>query len=260
MDVANMYPGLVFAGLLVGILIGTVGVGGGSVMTPILIQVFAFSPTIAIAVDLIFALTTKLFAINLHRKQNGLDITVVKYVGGFGVLGALVGSALFSIAHSNFPAEFDSIIKLIIGIALLAGAITNLYIRYHQHSQVQVLNGFRSKRLSMAIVGFIVGGLVSTTSVGAGALIMIFLLHFWHVPMEKVVGTDLTIAVIIIAVASFSHAFSVPIDWFVVAALIAGGLVGVTIGERLHRHLNKDKLKIVVTILLAVVGLVMIFR
>ena len=112
----------------------------------------------------------------------------------------------------------------------------------------------------MAVVGFFTGVLVSLTSIGAGAVVMVFLLHFWRMPLERVVGTDLAIAVVIIAVASFSHALVEPVDWTVTATLIVGGFIGVIVGEQFHRRIEKEKLKLILTILLAVIGVQMILN
>lgn len=260
MDWLTTYAWYVLAGALVGMLIGALGVGGGSVMTPLLIQVFRFSPTAAVVIDLFYALFTKIFAISLHRRQQGLENQVVKWVGGFGVVGAVIGSILFAYGARHFPAGFDQFIKVLIGVTLIAGALVNLLMCIFHKSEFQFLRGNRMMVGSMAVVGFFTGILVSLTSIGAGAVIMVFLLQFWRISPGRVVGTDLAIAVVIVAVASFSHALVEPINFPVTLALIAGGLIGVFIGEQFHRRIEKEKLKLILTVLLAIIGVRMILQ
>ena len=260
MDWLTTYAWYVLAGALVGMLIGALGVGGGSVMTPLLIQVFRFSPTAAVVIDLFYALCTKIFAISLHRRQQGLENRVVMWVGGFGVLGAVIGSILFSYGSRHFSTGFDQFIRLLIGVTLIAGALVNVLMRFYRKSDIQLLHGRRMMAGSMAVVGLFTGVLVSLTSIGAGAVVMVFLLHFWRIQLDRVVGTDLAIAVIIIAVASFSHALVEPINFPVTLALIAGGLIGVFIGEQFHRRIEKEKLKLILTVLLAIIGVRMILQ
>ena len=110
----------------------------------------------------------------------------------------------------------------------------------------------------MIIVGFITGLLVSLTSVGTGAIIMVFLLHFWHVPLDQVVGTDLAIAIVIIAIASFSHLLIGSVNAAVITPLILGGILGAFIDEHFYRWADKEKIKLVIIVILALVGLSML--
>ncbi len=246
------------AGGLVGFMISSVGVGGGSVMTPLLIGVFRIPVYMAITADLLYALTVDIFAVFLHRRENGIDLNLVFTVGGSGAVGAVVGSLIFSYGVAISPSSFDHVLKVIIGLLLVISAMLSIWIRVthkkHSHEAVNI----RNTRRSMILVGFITGIIVSFTSVGAGAIIMLFLLHYWHIPLERVVGTDLAIALLVVGTASLSHLLTTTVDPAVLLPLVLGGILGAALGERFHRKVDKEKIKLAINAVLMLVGLTML--
>lgn len=257
----NIFPILQYliSGLGVGALISMVGVGGGSIMTPILIFVFSLQTIQAVTIDLIYAFFTKSAAIFFHHKNGNFEHKIFRYVGGSGVIGAVLGSYLISHFHNISSQDVNRIIKISIGILLLISAFINIWFLIFNNPKHKLHISILNNKYGMMFSGLVVGILVAMTSVGAGAIIMVLLLQIWHIPIKKAVSTDLAVGLLIIGAASAAHLFIKFPDFKILIPLIVGGVCGAYLGEKLHGKFKPQFLKKVITFIIAVVGLGMIF-
>jgi uncharacterized membrane protein YfcA len=253
--------GYSLAGLLVGLAVGATGVGGGSLMTPVLILFYGISPALAVGTDLLYASISKSFGVLLYRRRNSVDWSIV----GWQALGS-VPAALLTLAflqHLGHTAALDRLIKLTLSLAIIVTATFTLF-----HGTINsTLRPGRSpapgarepspgwqRGLTIA-AGVLIGSVVTISSVGAGAIGMMLLLMLYprHEPV-KLVGSDLAHAVLITAIAGIGHARLGTIDYHLLGWLLLGAIPGIWLGSRLGFRLDGPALKRAVACLLLLVG------
>jgi len=247
------------SGLFVGLLVGLTGVGGGALMTPILIFFFGIPPLIAVGTDLLFAAITKSGGIIAHTTQR----TVNWRIAGLMILGSAPTALLVVSWLGDYRAaggETNQLIKAVLGVALLLTALV-LLIRGHIVGFARRLLGNTPRlahlRLPLTILtGIIIGTLVPLTSVGAGVLATAALLLLYpSLPARTVIGTDLVHAVPLTAVAGLGHLQLGSVDGHLLLTLLFGSLPGIFIGSRLSQIVPEKVLRQVLTSLLLLTGL-----
>lgn len=232
----------VIAGFAVGAIVGLTGVGGGSLMTPLLIGVFKLNPAVAIGTDLCFAALTKAGGAVAHHRHGHVDRGITKLL----LLGSLpAAAATIGWMHvTGVTKAWSSLLTLSLGIALLLTAVVvanrpvwhKLGLKLEHWIPVS-----RRPQLTVA-VGALLGLLVTLSSIGAGALgATLILLLYPRLPAQQVVGTDIAYAVPLTFVAGIGHATLGHVDWGLLAALLVGSLPGIWLGARLTKALP-DKL------------------
>ena len=225
---------------LVGALVGITGVGGGAVMTPILILFFGIPPVVAIATDLVFATITKLVASVIHSKAGSIDWSVAKRIWMGSIPGTLIGIALL-VYLAN---EFVFVVNVLLALLLLITAVSMLVsigVSKTTNNRLPVIGG-----------GFI-GFAVATTSVGAGAMGMALLRSLiGDKDPKKLVGTDIVHAIPIALLAGVSYFFAGFFDFGLLISLMVGSLPGVVIGSLLVSKINAAALRKVLAIVLLV--------
>jgi uncharacterized membrane protein YfcA len=257
--------GFSVAGLVVGIAVGATGVGGGSLMTPILILFYGISPAVAVGTDLIYASISKSFGVLLHGRNGTVDWKIV----GWMALGS-VPACLLTLAflHSVKPGpEMDKIIKLTLAIAVITTAtfalIQEPLMRYAKRDAFVRLAEWTARYqrpLTMAS-GFLIGAVVTMSSVGAGVIGMMLLLLLYptHAPI-KLVGSDLAHAVLITAIAGMGHASLGTVNYTMLLFLLFGAIPGIYIGTRIGFRLPAKPLKRVIAGFLVFVGSTMVAK
>lgn len=226
----------VMAGFVVGGIVGMTGVGGGSLMTPLLLGVFKLSPAVAIGTDLWFAALTKSGGSLAHARQGHVDARITGLM-----LAGSVPASLLTLAWLNGHAggqAFSPALTTSLGIALLLTAVTVFYRRAWNALGLRIehlLNPLRRDVLTWA-AGGLLGVLVTLSSIGAGAIgaALILLLHP-RLPAPRVVGTDIAHAVPLTLVAGIGYAWLGHVNWGLLAALLAGSLPGIWLGARATR-------------------------
>ena len=224
----------VLSGFAVGAIVGMTGVGGGSLMTPLLIGVFKLHPALAIGTDLAFAGLTKVGGAVAHHRQGHIDRRVVALLLAGSLPAALATLAVMHVTElgktSTGPMTFT------LGVALLLTAVTVAW-RKAWHALGMRLQRWipehRQVPLTVA-AGVLLGGVVTLSSIGAGAIgaTLILLLHP-TLPAHRVVGTDIAHAVPLTLVAAAGHAWLGHVDYALLAALLLGSLPGIWLGARL---------------------------
>jgi len=246
----------VISGFGVGILVGLTGVGGGALMTPLLIFGFGIAPAIAVGTDLMFAAITKANGVWVHARQHSVEWRVVRWM----LLGSLPASLITLLVLRQVDLQTSvaqDVMTTTLGLALIVSAGALIF----RHRLAQDDTGFahdekeRKTKIATVVTGVVLGALVTLTSVGAGALGAAVL--FWLYPRMKavrVVGTDLAHAVPLATVAGLGHWHLGTVDWTLLGSLLIGSLPGIYIGSRLSARVPEIWLRSVLAILLLGIG------
>jgi uncharacterized membrane protein YfcA len=244
------------SGLMVGLIVGVTGVGGGSLMTPLLVLVFGVSPVTAVGTDLLYASLTKTVGAWVHGRRGTVEWRVV----GLLSLGSLPAAALtiLLLKYLNLDKQaFGSLVTHVLSVALLLTAVALLF--KEQIRKVAIRgegNELHHRYLPVATVvtGLVVGALVTVSSIGAGVLGTVALLFLYPgMPTVKVIGTDIIHAVPLTAIAGMGHLALGTVDLTLLVSLLAGSLPGIYIGSHLSSMVPEKVLRpLLVTMLLIV--------
>jgi uncharacterized protein len=243
-------------GFVGGLLVGMTGVGGGSLMTPLLILLFGVHPAIAVGTDLLFAAATKTGGTLVHGLARTIDWTVVRRLAS----GSVPSTALTLLVLSRFDvhgAAIRDVITSVLSLALLVTAGLLIYrtkLLTFYAARVGELSARRTNWLTW-VSGVVLGVLVSISSVGAGAIGVTFLILLYpHLPMARIVGSDIAHAVPLTLVAGLGHWMLGSVDWHIFGLLLVGSLPGIFLGSYLSARVVELALRIILALTLAVVG------
>lgn len=243
---------LVPAGFVVGLLVGLTGVGGGALMTPALI-LYGIPPAVAVGNDLVYAALTKSVGAVLHQIRRNIQWRIV----GRMALGSLPASGAMLWLLGNWHSkgtEYESVLTVILGGALvLTAGVTLLRPWLMQYRNIDFAE--RTVFLATVASGAFIGALVTLSSVGAGALGAAFLLLFYRtLPMATIVGTDLTHAVFLAALAGLGHWQLGVVDPSLLAPLLVGSIPGLYLGTRWANRIRDGVLRTVIATFLLLLG------
>jgi uncharacterized membrane protein YfcA len=251
----------IFAGFAVGLIVGLTGVGGGSLMTPILIFFFGVKPYLAVGTDLLFAAFTKMGGTVSLTRQRLVPWRVVGTLSAGSIPASL---ATLWFLHEVGPADpaVQKIMTSTLGVALLLTAAASLYkaTRGKQLPRTlaagQETQAMKSRHWSLPLLlGAVIGTLVTLTSVGAGAIgVTALLLLYPLLPLPRIVAADIAYAVPLTLVAGLGHASLGSVDWPLLAKLLAGSLPGIWLGSRLITRTPERLIRGVLSVLLAWAG------
>lgn len=236
----------VASGFAVGMLVGLTGVGGGSLMTPLLTLLFGINPTVAVGTDLAFASITKSAGTLAHRVRNTVHWDIVKRL----CLGALPAAVLTTIALKYFGAldkHIGQIIRYAIAFSVLLTVVAIIFRGRMQawmnsHPSRQ-LHG-RAQVVATVVAGAAIGTLVTVSSIGAGAVgATILVLLYPNLKPAEIAGTDIAYAVPLTAIAAFGHWWLGSINWELLGMLLLGSLPGITIGSLAARAVPEKFLR-----------------
>lgn len=259
-----MELGYIFSGFAVGLLVGVTGVGGGSLMTPLLVFLFGFQPAIAVGTDLLFAAITKTTGVWVHHGKHG---SVNWKVVGLMAIGSLPSAlvTIFVIRHlASLGKETSGLITYSLGIALILTAAALLLRSYLSRNSERVVDNsyadtgrFKAVQVPATILtGVVLGALVTLSSVGAGALGTIAILFLYpKMSTLKVVGTDLAHAIPLTAVAGLGHLSLGHVDFGLLGSLLVGSLPGIWIGSHISAKIPEKVLRPILASILMVIGL-----
>lgn len=254
--------GFSLAGLVVGTAVGATGVGGGSLMTPILILFYGISPAVAVGTDLLYASISKAFGVALHRNRGTVDWGIVGRLSAGSVPAALLTLVLMRGVESD--ARLDSLIKLTLAIAVILTATFALFqdrlLRLIQRGGASGDGGFiaRHQRGLTVACGALIGALVTISSVGAGVIGMMMLLILYPATAPiRLVGSDLAHAVLITGIAGLGHAGLGTVNYSMLGWLLVGAIPGIWLGTRVAFQLDDRALKRTISGLLIFIGFTM---
>ncbi len=228
-----MDPLVVLFGLGVGVLIGLTGIGGGSLMTPLLILVIGVNPVVAIGTDLAYGAITKTVGGWRHLRKGTVDLGVSKWLAFGSVPGAIAGVLLLERLHLdvNLLLALVAGALIVVSLAILGRAV----IVRAPRERAQVALTARTKGGAVAI-GAVLGVILGLTSVGSGALIGPALILLFALTPRRVVGTDVFHAAILLWAAGLAHWVGGNVDLGLMATILLGSVPGVWIGTALVSH------------------------
>jgi uncharacterized membrane protein YfcA len=247
------------AGFLVGLLVGFTGVGGGALMTPLLVFLFGVAPQTAVGTDLLFAAITKGVGGWVHGKRGSIDWLVLRRL----CAGSLPATALtVALLHYSPPdAGLRALILPGLGAALLLTSLAMLLKaplhRLGQRLRTTSPERFKHVQAPLTVAaGAVLGFLVTLTSVGAGALgvVMLVYLYPFRLTPSKLVGTDIAHAIPLTLLAGLGHMSVGNVDFRLLATLLVGSVPGIVIGSRLNLRVNERYVRSAIALVLAVVG------
>lgn len=246
------------SGFLVGGLVGFTGVGGGSLMTPILVLVFGIAPTAAVGTDLLYAAITKSNGTLVHALNGTIEWSVTRRLALGSIPATILTLSALSFGGRDHLHAVNDVITSTLGVALLLTAASILFRR-------SILNfiGGRAKgltesqtRMLTVVLGAFLGLIVSLSSVGAGAIGMTLLLALYpRLPTARLVGSDIAHAVPLTFIAGAGHWMMGSIDWSLLASLLVGSIPGIALGSHFAAKTSDRVLRPLLAATLALVGL-----
>lgn len=247
---------LSLAGLLIGLLVGMTGMGGGSLMTPLLVLLFGFQPSVAIGTDIVHGAIFKSFGAVQHRRLGHVHARLTAWM--------LLGSAPFSIVgvafawwlKKEYGDGYEDAAKLILGVALVLcgiGFLVKTFLHSAPEDKPFILTNH--DRWIAFITGVVGGFVVGLTSVGSGTLFGLVILIAFPLTAAKVVGTDIFHAALLLAVAGVGHIVIGTVDYHATGWLLIGSIPGVLIGGRLTVALPDKALRIALASTLTLAGI-----
>ena len=249
------------SGFCVGVLVGLTGVGGGSLMTPLLVLMFGISPATAVGTDLLYAAVTKSGGVVVH----GLNKTIEWRIVGRLAAGSIPATAatILYLNHIGITGHAQhSVISTVLGIALVLTAISLLFRRYLLDRIAPTMEAMSERRRTIltVLLGLFLGVFVSISSVGAGAIgVTVLLTLYPRSPLVRIVGADIAHAVPLTLIAGLGHWYLGSVNWAILASLLIGSLPGIAIASQLASRAPDKVLRPVIATILAIVGLRLAF-
>jgi uncharacterized protein len=259
-----MDPAIVLFGLGVGVLVGATGMGGGALMTPLLILIFGVKPVVAVGTDLAYAAVTKTVGGFRHLAKGAVHRRMALWLAIGSCPGALVGVYVLDRLRHAYGDGFDEVLMVLISAALLltgllillrALALSEAGRRERGHLRMEG----RHKAAAVAL-GFSIGVVLGVTSAGSGTLIAVGLIVGFRLTPHLVVGTDVVHAAVLLWVASAAHLVSGNIDFALAGTILIGSIPGVWIGAGLSTRLPADALRPTLAIVLVTSGLALLTK
>jgi uncharacterized membrane protein YfcA len=248
---------LTLTGLLTGILVGMTGMGGGSLMTPILVFLFGISPTTAIGTDIAHGAVFKTVSSVQHRRMGNVRARLAGWM--------LIGSAPMSLVGvwvsvqltERYGDDVESVMGQVLGGALLFGAAGLVAKSLIHPTSAGDLPARLSRRdcLAAIIIGAFGGFIVGLTSVGSGVFFGLTLLVIFPLRAHKVVGTDIFHAALLLYVAGAAHWAAGNVDFGILFWLLLGSIPGVLIGGRISISIPEAKLRLLLAAVLGLAGI-----
>src|SRR6476659_9541915 len=230
-----MDPLIIVFGFLVGILVGTTGIGGGSLMTPILILVFGFKPTTAIGTDLAYGAVTKTVGGYRHWKQRTVDFGLSTWMAFGSVPAAIGGVAVLKVFEDHFGKDnFDNTLLIAVAAALLLTGVVilaRLLLPTGGKGERHTTPLERRHKVAAVTLGASVGFVLGVTSAGSGSLIAVGLIMLFRLTPQRVVGTDVFHAAILLWAAGLSHVVAGNVDFGLAGTILLGSVPGVWLGS-----------------------------
>ncbi len=243
---------LSIAGLLVGALVGMTGMGGGSLMTPMLILIFGFNPKTAVGTDILHGAIFKSFGAVRHRQLGNVHVPLALWM--------LVGSAPLSLVGvqiaSSFSDSTQSTMTKIVGGALIVGGLgfaVKAFLRGYVGQEDLHLT--RKQKIIAILIGASCGFVVGLTSVGSGTFFGLAMLLIYPLAARRIVGTDMLHAALLLWVAGAGHLIHGNVDLHAMAWLLVGSIPGVLLGSHYSIHVPERALRMAFAFVLVLSGI-----
>ena len=250
----------IVSGFGVGAVVGLTGVGGGSLMTPLLLSVFRLSPAVAVGTDLWFAAVTKTAGSASHHRAGHVQWRIAALLLAGSIPASLATMALMNC--TGVTKGWAATLTSSLGIALLLTAVAVVYKQAWQAVGLRLERWITEGRrqLLTLLCGLILGVLVSLSSIGAGAIgATLILLLYPRLASHQIAGTDIAHAVPLTLVAGIGHATLGHVSWGLLGSLLVGSIPGIWLGAQLTRSLPEPLMRALLCLALVSAGLKVIF-
>jgi uncharacterized protein len=259
-----MDPLIILFGFGVGILVGTTGIGGGSLMTPILILIFGFKPTTAIGTDLAYGAVTKTVGGYRHWKQRTVDFGLSTWMAFGSVPAAIGGVAVLKVFEDHFGKDnFDNTLLIAVAAALLLTGIVilaRLLLPMGGKGERYTTPLERRHKVAAVVLGASVGFVLGITSAGSGSLIAVGLIMLFRLTPQRVVGTDVFHAAILLWAAALAHIVAGNVDFALAGTILLGSIPGVWVGSGLAVRLPIGVMRATLACVLLAAGLALLSK
>jgi uncharacterized membrane protein YfcA len=246
-------------GLGVGLLVGMTGIGGGSLMTPLLILVFGVKPITAVGTDLAYGAVTKTVGGIKHFRQGTVDMSLSKWMAVGSIPAAIGGVYVLEALERANGEDFDDLLILLLAIALLfCGVMTlarALFLKQLHGRERDTIDMQTRHKVSAVLLGVFVGFVLGVTSAGSGALIAVGLILLFRLVPTRVVGTDVFHAALLLWAAAIAHLVSGNIDFALAGTILLGSVPGVWVGSHMSVRVPTDALRTTLAVVLLGSGL-----
>jgi uncharacterized protein len=252
---------LIGFGLGVGILVGMTGIGGGSLMTPLLILVFGVKPITAVGTDLAYAAVTKTVGGYKHWRQNTVELRLSTWMALGSVPAAVSGVLVLDLLERATGHDFDDLLMTILAGALLLTGVATLVRaflkRMHDRERATIPMDTRHK-VAAVTLGLFVGFVLGVTSAGSGALIAVGLILLFRLIPTRVVGTDIFHAAILLWAAALAHIVAGNVDFALAGNILIGSVPGVWMGSHWAIRVPANVLRTTLAVVLIGAGMALL--
>jgi uncharacterized membrane protein YfcA len=259
-----MDPAIVAFGLGVGVLVGMTGIGGGSLMTPLLILVFGIKPITAVGTDLAYGAVTKTVGGWRHLRQGTVDMSLSLWMAVGSVPAAIGGVYVLELLERAYGDDFDSILIVALAVTLLfTGTVTMaraLFLKALQDKERDTVEMTTRNKVYAVVLGLMVGFVLGVTSAGSGALIAVGLILLFRLVPSRVVGTDIFHAAILLWAAAAAHIVAGNVDFALAGNILIGSIPGVWIGSNLTLRVGNSVLRRTLGLVLIGAGLALLSK
>jgi uncharacterized membrane protein YfcA len=257
-----MDPAIIVFGLGIGVLVGMTGMGGGSLMTPLLILIFGIQPTTAIGTDIFYSAVTKTVGGWRHFRMKTVNMELVKWLSFGSVPAAVLGVAIVSVLQDHIGEErLNGLVYAVLGGTLLVVGIITLTRALILRNLVDERDRFdveRRHKVAAVLIGATTGFVIGITSAGSGTVIAILLIAVYRLAPKKVVGTDVFHAAILLWAAGIAHWIGGNVDFVLAGNILIGSIPGVVIGAALSDRAPQGFIRTALGIVLVGSGIVTI--
>jgi uncharacterized membrane protein YfcA len=257
-----MDPAIIVFGLGIGVLVGMTGMGGGSLMTPLLILIFGIQPTTAIGTDIFYSAVTKTVGGWRHFRMKTVNMELVKWLAFGSVPAAVLGVAVVSVLEKHIGEDrLDSLVYAVLGGTLLMVGIITLARALILRNLVDERDRFdveRRHKVAAVLIGATTGFVIGITSAGSGTVIAILLIAVYRLAPKKVVGTDVFHAAILLWAAGLAHWIGGNVDFVLAGNILLGSIPGVVIGASLSDRAPQGFIRTALGVVLVGSGIVTI--
>ncbi|HEX2161668.1 MAG TPA: sulfite exporter TauE/SafE family protein [Thermoleophilaceae bacterium] len=259
-----MDPAIVAFGLGVGVLVGMTGIGGGSLMTPLLILVFGIKPITAVGTDLAYGAVTKTVGGWRHLRQGTVDMTLSMWMAVGSVPAAIGGVYVLELLEHAYGDEFDELLIVVLAVTLLFTGIMTLtralFLKALHDKERDSVEMTTRNKVNSIVLGALVGFVLGVTSAGSGALIAVGLILLFRLVPSRVVGTDIFHAAILLWAAAAAHLVAGNVDFALAGNILIGSIPGVWVGSNLTLRVGNSVLRTTLALVLIGAGLALLSK
>jgi uncharacterized membrane protein YfcA len=252
-----MDPKIVFFGFGVGFLVGMTGMGGGSLMTPLLVLLFGVKPTTAIGTDIAYAAVTKTAGGWRHLKLKTVNMRLVYWMAAGSVPSAIAGVWVLDILKRKLGDQLDETVFAILAACLLVVGAATLLRGFFLADKIQERDDFvmhTRHKIAAVAIGATTGFVIGLSSAGSGTLIAIMLIAVYRLTPQRVVGTDVVHAALLLWAAGIAHIVAGNVDFGLAANILVGSIPGVIIGSNLSVKWPQGALRTILGVVLIAAG------